>query len=400
MDRRSIIQKTLSEAKKVKISDKTTDQTNNPVPNNTKNYFKSPEESNKFVNAFLRFINAQSKKIFNKHPNKFDFLRSAISNLVNHFDTGENINTSATQFLSVTLKSMEGVAPRIITNRIDSILDPLRSISKSDPTQYNQFLEKLRLTYQIINDMGKPQTEISEHIPQMELGHQAEDGTDIAELHEGLNLPKKIKPTFNYASLLYRDGANFKTFFLVKIPDELKDTIQINEERPIEDFGISQEEMYDDLGINYDENYDHNLVDVLDLHVVIPDDATPLINEGIKLQKKKLTNILEFVLLLKRELESDGTVNELSYTEYDDQYHEYRVYPKGMGVENEISAIDIEYFGYLGTDKDEIQIWIFHKGDDKIISHNTNYFLNEYGTLINAINDIRKTIIAFRPNNL
>jgi hypothetical protein len=160
-------------------------------------YFKSQSEVNAFVNTFLQFIVNQSKKITNKYPDKIDFLKTSVLNIINYFGKNEELTTSTRQFLSSGLKYIENVAPEIITNRIDSLLLPIQHIKIVNPKEYKKFLGKLYSTYQEIEDTIKQTTEVSEDIEilksQSSLGHQSEDGTDIPELNEGLNLPKKPK---------------------------------------------------------------------------------------------------------------------------------------------------------------------------------------------------------------
>ena len=129
---------------------------------------------------------------------------------------------------------------------------------------------------------------------------------EVYGINEGLNLFKKPQP--KYASLLYRDGNNYKYYFNVPLSSEIFYRLQLdddgninqlkNNEFEIEEFGIAPDEIYDFLDIDYDEDSDHNLVDVIELHDDLdPEMDWPLldngndqpeyINEGLNLQKKQ-----------------------------------------------------------------------------------------------------------------
>jgi hypothetical protein len=112
------------------------------------------------------------------------------------------------------------------------------------------------------------------------------------EMPEGLNLPKKPIP--QYATIMYRDGGNYKSFFLVELPIELYQRINFNDngeviptEFEIEDFGIDPETLWNSTGSDYDEELDHNLVDVIDVHNDLPDNGLIELSEGLNLPKKR-----------------------------------------------------------------------------------------------------------------
>ena len=129
------------------------------------------------------------------------------------------------------------------------------------------------------------------------------DGTPIREdyynisfaddkINEGLNLPKKLP--YTYAQLMYRDGANDKTWFNVQLTPEVLSQLKFNEdgeliegqEFSIEDFDISPEDMWELTG-GYDDDYDHDLVDVIEVYIDEPDNGDVTLNEGLNLQKKQ-----------------------------------------------------------------------------------------------------------------
>ncbi len=147
-------------------------------------------------------------------------------------------------------------------------------------------------------------------IRKLKLNVYNEDGTPIREdyydikfennMNEGLMLPYKKKPVYQYAIVLYRDAANYKTPFIVKIPEYFEQTdLVVGYDYEIEEFGIMAEDMWKAAG-GYDEDYDHNLVEVLELideekakkilygpsHIIYLPSEEDIIQEGLMLPYK------------------------------------------------------------------------------------------------------------------
>jgi len=115
-----------------------------------------------------------------------------------------------------------------------------------------------------------------------------------SEVDEGLNLVKKQIP--DYALVMYRDGANYKTYFNVQLPYHIYEQLVFDydgklvdgkNEFEIEDFMVSPIEMWDLSGV-YDEEIDHNLVDVIGVSFE-PDTQYTTINETCTTMDNKPT---------------------------------------------------------------------------------------------------------------
>ncbi len=226
----------------------------------------------------------------NIHEAADDFAKTFFKN---ESEMGEGLN----------LQKKKKTATSFFDFDLDDLATIIRDYEDSVHTQTLDSIDGIRiidddtLDVETINDYDREKSNwVNDHGRIYHLSDIVAELGDLipSSLSEGLNLAKKIDIYPRYASLMYRDGANYKQFFWVKIPDELLGRLKTNEEEDtehtIDEFNITPDEMYDALGIDYDDTIDHNLVNIVDLANKPPIGETviePNLNEGLNLQKKE-----------------------------------------------------------------------------------------------------------------